>query len=246
MKSYRPVPSVPGLEVTADADFLLNGKPRKAIYCHKGFGNHRATVQFRYMVDGKSRYIQAAKCVAMAWKPGYTEDDYIIYKDGDCHNIHADNLQIVGKGRYWEYMRRNSVFQGSGGLEERKRKLRCVLEEAGCTLHYLETLDLEPLNSHVKEYLYPCLMAYCMKTLHLGESVSLSVVPDCIARMYEVVMNGYCLYNYERYCKKLLLNYKKKGNFGLTGNVPKPIDIVVQHLNLDCLWERYKVTKSKK
>ncbi len=242
---YRPVSAVPGLEVTADAKFRMNGRPRKAIYHHKRYGNHRATVRFTYMVNGVSHYIQAAKCVAMAWKRGYTEDDYIIYKDGDCHNICADNLQVVDKKRYWEYMRRNSVFK-SAGLEERKQKLRNVLKETQCTLHYLETLDLEPLNKHVQDYLYPCLMEYCRNTLFLGEATSLSVVPDCIARMYEVVMNGYCLYNYERYCKKLLLNYKKKGNFGLTGRIPKPIQINVQHLNLDCLWERYKVTKFKK
>ena len=242
---YRPVPGCPGLEVTADAKFRMNGRPRKAIYARKRYGSQRATVRFMYMVNGVSHYISAAKCVAMAWKPGYTEDDYIIYKDGDLHNICADNLQIVNKSRYYDYLLRNSGYNGVG-LEERKRKLRNVITETQCTLHYLETLDLGPLNKHVQEYLYPCLMEYCRSRLFLGEATSLSVVPDCIARMYEVVMNGYCLYNYERYCKKLLLNYKKKGNFGLTGRVPKPIQINVQCLNLDCLWERYKVTKLKK
>lgn len=242
---YRPVPAVPGLEVTCDGKFKLNGKPRKAVFARKKYGNGLATVQFTWRTGGVSHYIQASKCVAMAWKPGYKEGDYIIYKDENCHNIRADNLMIVDKRKYWEYMRRNSGFNADD-VEERKRKLRVVLEETSCTLRYFETLDAEPINKHVRDYLYRCLMEYCMETLNLGESTSLGIVPECLARMYECVMNGMCLYNYERYCKKLLLNYKKKGDFGLTGKVPKPIQINVQQLNLDCLWERYKVTSSRK
>ena len=242
---YRPCPLLQGLEVTIDGKFRLNGKTRKATYGSKRYGNGRVTVQFRYNKDGKSYYIQAAKCVASAWKMKYKEGDYIIYKDGDCTNIHADNLVIVGKEKYYEYMRRNSIYMADD-VETRKKKLHTVIEEASCTLHYFETLDAEPINKHVQDYLYVCLMEYCRNTLYLGESTSLSIVPECLARMYECIMNGMCLYNYERYCKKLLLNYKKQGNFGLTGKIPAPIQINVQQLNLDCLWEKYKVTKLKR
>jgi len=106
-------------------------------------------------------------------------------------------------------------------------------------------LKMDEINRHVTDYLYKCLMQYAINTLHLGEKPSLEAVPDAIARMYEVIMNGMCLYNYERYCKKLLLNFKKTGTFGMTGKIPKPIKIEVEQLNLDCLWERYKVTKLK-
>lgn len=242
---YRHVPEIPGLEVTIDGKFRLNGRPRKAIFCKKRYGNGLATVRFMLNKDGIRHYIQASKCVAMAWKVGYEDGDYIIYKDGNCHNIHADNLHIVGKNKYYEYMRRNSIYRADD-VEKRKKKLRTVIEEASCTLRYFETLNAEPINKHVSDYLYLCLMEYCRNTLFLGESTSLSIVPECLARMYECIMNGMCLYNYERYCKKLLLNYKKKGNFGITGKVPNPIQINVQQLNLDCLWERYKVTSLKK
>lgn len=242
---YRPVPAVPGLEVTIDGRFRLNGRPRKAIFCKKRYGNGLATVRFMWNKDGITHYIQASKCVAMAWKPKYKDGDYIIYKDGNCHNIHADNLQVVGKDRYWKYMQRNSGYSADD-VENRKKKLANVIKEAGLTLHYFETLDMGQINEHVKSHLYPCLMEYCRNTLHLGECTSLQIVPEAIARMYECIMNGMCLYNYERYCKKMLLNYKKKGDFGLTGKVPNPIKIEVQQLNLDCLWERYKVTSLKK
>lgn len=242
--TYRQVKSVPGLEVTADAEFRYKGKPKKAIYSHTVNGR-KATARIMIMWGGKNHYWQAAKLVAEAWKYGYESSDYITYKDGDIHNLKASNLILDDKKGYWQYMQRNSGFKADT-VEERKRKLQLVADEALMTKHYFETLKMDEINRHVSDYLYKCLMNYAINTLHLGEKPSLEAVPDAIARMYECIMNGMCLYNYERYCKKLLLNFKKTGTFGMTGKVPKPIKIEVEQLNLDCLWERYKVTRNKK
>lgn len=242
---WRRVRAIDGLECTADGRFKYRGRAKKAIYCTKNFGNGKATARLCFMVGGKMLYIQAAKAIAMAWKYRYDEKtDCIIYKDGDIHNITADNLEVVTSQEYTQYRMRNSIHRADD-VERRKRKLQLVIDEAGMTKHYLETLDMEPINKHVKEYLYMQLMTYTKETLHIGERTALYIVPECLSRMYECIMNGMCLYNYERYCKKLLYNYKKKGNFGLTGSVPKPIKIEVQQLNLDCLWEKFKVTKNK-
>lgn len=242
---YRKCNVWEGLECTINGKFRLNGKPRKAIFSSKPHGNQRTTVQFNISYKGKRYYWQAAKLVAMAWKVGYdAEKDCIIYKDGNCQNIHADNLQIVKEKDYWRYMQRNSGFKADD-VEKRKKKLRLVAEEAMLTCEYFETLDMSNINKHVTDYLYNCLIEYCLETLHLGMSTTKSIVPECIARMYECIMNGMCLYNYERYCKKLLLNYKQKGSFGFTGKVPEPIQINVQQLKLDSLCERYKVTKQR-
>ena len=241
---YRDIKSVPGLSVTKDALFKYNGKTKKPIYCHTVNGR-KASVRLIIMIDGKSHYWQAAKLVAEAWKTGYEPTDYITYRDGDCHNITANNLVIEDKKGYYEYMRRNSG-NVAAGVEERKRKLQLVIDEATMTLNYFKTLKMDDINKHVETYLYKCLMDYTINTLHLGERVALEQVPNALATMYECIMNGMCLYNYERYCKKLLLKYKKKGTFGHTGNIPKPIKIEVEQLNLDCLWERYKVTSRRK
>jgi hypothetical protein len=115
------------------------------------------------------------------------------------------------------------------------------------TLNYFNTLDIKPINAHVKQYLYPCLMSYAINTLHLGEKPSLEAVPEVIAMMYEKIMDGMCLYNYERYCKKMLHTLKKTGRYGeYWHKLCKPIQIEVEQLNLDCLWERYKVTSRRK
>ena len=243
MNEYREVKSVIGLECTREGKFRYKGKPKKVVYC-KTVNKRKATARIMIMIQGKHYYWQAAKLVAEAWKRGYEQDDYIIYKDGDIHNIAADNLVIEDKKGYWRYMQRNSGHTADD-VEERKRKLQLVADEALMTKHYFETLKMDEINKHVTDYLYNCLMKYCLNTLHLGERVSLEVVADAIARMYEVIMNGMCLYNYERYCKKLLLNFKRIGNFGFAGNVPKPIKIEVEQLNLSCLWEKYNVTRFK-
>lgn len=241
---YRKVKSVEGLEVTRNAIFRYKGKPKKAIYCHTVTGR-KATVRINIMMQAKMHYWQAAKLVAEAWLFGYKPTDCIVYKDGDCHNITADNLQVTDDKGYDEYLRRNSVMKADT-LPERKRKLQLVIDEATMTLNYFNTLDMSEINKHVTDYLYPCLMNFSMKTLQFGEKKSMEAVAEVIGTMYEKIMNGMCLYNYERFCKKMLHNLKTTGRYGeYWHKLCKPIQIEVEQLNLERLWERFKVTKQK-
>jgi hypothetical protein len=239
---FRNVPSIKDLECTADGEFRYQGKPKSVLYCYVVTGK-RATARITIMMQGKSHYWQAAKLVAQTWKADYKDGCSIIYKDGNCHNIKADNLIITDAKGYDIYMRRNSVMKADS-LNERKRKLQLVSDQALMTKHYFETLNMSEINNHVKTYLYECLMHYALNTLHMGEKKALETVPEVIGDMYEKIMNGMCLYNYERFCKKVLLDIKKKGKYGeYWHKLVKPIKIEVEQLNLDCLWERYKVTK---
>jgi hypothetical protein len=241
---YKQVKSVPGLECSRDGNFRYNGKPKKAIFSHTVTGR-RATVRLNIMMKGKLHYWQAARLVAETWLRGYEEGDYITYRDENCHNICADNLLLEDKKGYWRYMQRNASPKPDT-LEERKRKLQLVADESLMTLHYFETLKMDEINHHVQDYLYPCLMKYAMKTLQMGECKAMECVPEVIGSMYEKIMNGMCLYNYERFCKKMLTDIKRKGRYGeYWHKLVKPIKIEVESLNLDCLWERYKVTKLK-
>lgn len=70
---------------------------------------------------------------------------------------------------------------------------------------------------------------------------------DAIAHWYEVLLQGHAVGHGERYCKHILVNFKHKGWYGHSGDVPKnKIELIINNLNLDCLWERFKVTKLKK
>lgn len=241
---YKPVEGIEWLECSEQGDFRYKGKAKSV---RRGFGKQGQplSVQLVLMKDGRQHHYQAARLVAQTWLMDYKEDDYITYDDGDCHNISAANLSLADKREYYDYMRRNSGYTADD-VEERKRKLQLVSDEALMTKRYFETLRMDEINSHVKDYLYPCLVRFAMKTLQMGEQPAKQQSAEAIARMYEVIMAGMCLYNYERYCKKLLHNYKKTGSFGYTAEVPKAIQIEVEQLNLDCLWERYKVVTSRR
>lgn len=232
-----------GLHVSRDGRILHNGKP-KATNKRNVPSGRKQSAYVCVNEQGKTQYFLLSRLVAKAWLYGYTDDSYILYKDGDIHNVNADNLVIADKSRYTAFMMRNSGYNGAN-LEQRKEKLIRVIEEANITLHYLKTADLSPLNRHVEKCLYPVLMQWSRDTLHMGLENVMTVIPDCIARLYEVVMSGACIYNYERFCKKMLMNYKKKGSFGHVADVPKQIPIIVEQLNVDCLWSKYKVTKQK-
>lgn len=245
MEQFKDVRGIDGLQCSYSGKFLKDGKPKKMIYA-KTVNGRKATVRCVIQIKGQTHYWQAAKLVAQTWLRNYNDGDYITYKDGDCHNIAASNLIIEDKKGYYEYMRRNSIHTGDS-LQERKRKLQLVADESLMTLRYFETLDMREINAHVKEYLYPCLMDFALNTLHLGEKTSLEAVPEVIGTMYEKIMDGMCLYNYERFCKKMLHTLKKEGKYGeYWWKLCKPIKIEVESLNLDCLWERFKVTKSKR
>lgn len=233
------------MQVTRNGQFLWRGRPKKVTRPYTVAGRI-ATAKLTALVNGKRLYWQAAKLVAKAWIPGFDDSCYITYRDGNIHNIAVDNLRITSSQSEWvAYMQRKSGYKADS-LEERKRKLQLVADEALMTKRYFETQDMTEINKHVSDYLFPCLMRYSIHTLHMGEGPSLDAVPDAIATMYECIINGMCLYNYERYCKKLLHNLKTKGHFGYTGRIPKPIKIEVEQLNLNSLWERYKVTPLKK
>lgn len=243
--NYRPVKSVEGLECTSDGLFRYKGKEKKAIRSHTVTGR-KATARVNIVIRGKMHYWQAAKLIAETWCRGYDDGSYITYKDGNCHNIVADNLEICGKKEYWKYMQRNSGYHAET-LEERKRKLELIIAEATMTLNYFKTKDMTEINKHVTSYLYPCLMRFCLKTLYLGERTAMDAVPEVIGNMYEAIMNGSAVHNYERFCKKQLHNLKKTGKYGeYWQKLIKPIKIEVEQLKLDCLWEKYKVQYSKK
>jgi hypothetical protein len=55
------------------------------------------------------------------------------------------------------------------------------------------------------------------------------------------------VFDYTHFCRSIIRYYHKTGTFDRWYDIlRKPLKIEVEHLNLDCLWERYKVRKIKK
>lgn len=190
--------------------------------------------------DGRNHYITANNLVARAWKQGYEDGDYIVHKDGDLHNLDADNLQICGKKEYYAHNLRNT--RNTVSLEDRIKKLEIVREETEATLDLFRNNRWEKVNRHVERYLVGCLMDYGTRTIHLGKRTVAEQVPEIVARLYECLDRGYCVYNYERWCKRMLLEYKKHGSFGSKANVPTVnIREIVPKAKIEELCEHFNV-----
>lgn len=101
-----------GIMVSPDGRFFRDGKEKKVVYATNILGK-KATAKLTIMIDGKVHYWQASKLVAKAYLADYEDGCNIIYKDGDIHNIKAENLCVVSPKRYYEYTRRNAGYSAA-------------------------------------------------------------------------------------------------------------------------------------
>ena len=245
-KGYRPCKEWEGLCVNRDGEFIFCGKTKAVTKHTDRYGRkHTAIIQF---MRGDKRYaLSASRLVASAFMRGYSDDMYIDYKDDDIHNICVDNLILVTKKEY-DTMRcaHASEFHKTATYQYQVDRLNVSIESNEAVLHYFQTGKFDKINKHVEKYLYNCLCDFCLKSLHFGMEQAPMMAADSIAHWYEVLLQGHAVGHGERYCKHILVNFKHKGLYGHSGDVPKnKIELIVNNLNLDCLWEKYKVTKIK-
>lgn len=242
-ENYRQCAGLSGLFVNRDGKFIYNGVEKKVKFPISKYGK-KQTARLVFVKDGKQIYYSAARLVASAFKRNYSEDDYIEYKDGDIHNISVENLRLADKK---DYMSAKAAYAGQfrkqGTYQYQITRLQNTIKEAQAVLEYFRTGKMEQVNRHVEEYLYECLMQFCVKNLHFSQQSAYENTADVIARMYEVLLAGHAISHMEYYCKELLLHKKKKGWYGHKGNVPKEISLIINNLNLDCLCKKYKVKK---
>lgn len=203
--------------------------------------NGRQQTAYIRVMEGRKTYYHACNTlVAKAWITDYEEGDYIVHRDGDLHNLNADNLVICSRQQYTENTLRNT--KNKVRLEDRIKKLELIKEETEATLDLFENDRWEKIHRHVERYLVNCLMDYGTRTIHLSKRTCSEQVPEIIIRLYECLDRGYCVYNYERWCKQMLLEYKKNGNFGRKANVPsKNIRKIVHKDKIDELCEKFNV-----
>lgn len=99
-KRYRPCKELADLYVGRDGNFIYRGKPKAVVRTISRHGKI-LTARIIIMQNGKKMYFVADNLVASAFVTGYKKGSYIEYKDGDIHNICADNLRIVTKKDYY-------------------------------------------------------------------------------------------------------------------------------------------------
>lgn len=246
-EGYRPCKEWNGLYVNRYGDFIFNGKV-KAVTKHTDNYGRKHTAKLQFMKGNEKHYFAAARLVASAFMRGYSDDMYIEYKDDDIHNICVDNLRLVTKKEY-DTMRcaHAAEFHKTDTYQYQVDRLNVSIESNEAVLYYFQTGKFDKINKHVEKYLYNCLCDFCLKSLHFGMEQAPMMAADAIAHWYDVLLQGHAVGHGERYCKHILVNFKHKGWYGHSGDVPKnKIELIINNLNLDCLWERFKVTKLKK
>lgn len=248
MDGYKPCQGYDGLYVNREGEFIYNGRKKRVLRYTDRYGR-KHTAQIRLMRNGRSVSLIASRLVAQAfYLRGYSDDLYITYQDGDIHHIGIDNLRMVSKQEY-ERMRTKhaSQFRRQGTYAYQVSRLTVSIESNEAVLHYFRTGDMERVNAHVRSYLYDCLCRFALDSLHFGMEQAPVMAADAIGSWYEVLLSGHAVGHGERYCKHILTHFKHHGWYGYKGEIPKnKIELIIDNLKLDSLWERYKVTHLKK
>lgn len=241
-EQYRPCKELADLYVDKEGNFLYREKP-KAVIRTISRHNKKLTARIHIMQNGRTKYFAAANLVASAFLPGYNKNSYIEYKDGDIHNISADNLRIVTKKDY--YAARMAVanyYHKRGTYQYQVERIENTIADAQAVLHYFKTGDLCEVHKRVENYLFECLMLYCVRSLHLSEQTAYEYAADVIARMYEILLSGHAISHLEYHCKELLLHRRKYKEYGFKGSVKKEIMLMIKDLDLTSIQEKYDVS----
>ena len=241
-EQYRPCKELADLYVDREGHFLYRERSKAVIRTISRHGK-KLTARIIIMQNGKNMYFAAANLVASAFVPGYKKGSYIEYKDGDIHNICADNLRIVTKKDY--YAARLAVanyYHKRGTYQYQVERIENTIADAQAVLHYFKTGDLSEVHKRVETYLFDCLMQYCVKSLHLSEQTAYEYTADVIARMYEILLSGHAISHLEYHCKELLLHRKRHKVYGFMGSIKKEIKLMIKDLDLTSIQEKYDVS----
>ena len=239
---YRPCKEVVDLYVDRDGNFLYRGKPKAVIRPVSRHGK-KLTARLTFRREGKLMYFGAADLVASAFIPEYKNHDYIEYKDCDIHNIRADNLSIVTKKDY--YAARLAIanyYHEQGTYHYQVKRIENTIADAQAVLHYFQTGDMSEVNKRVENYLFECLLSYCVKSLRLSEQTAYEYAADVIVQMYDILLSGHAICHLEYHCKELLLQRKRHKTYGVKGLVNKEIKLMIKGLNLTHIREKYDVS----
>lgn len=205
---YRELPYF-GLSVSKDGKFKRDGKPIK-VRGYNEVGGYRRTVHIIVAKDKKRYRFNAARLVAKAWCDGYSEDKELMFKDGDCHNISAENLVCIKPFAY------KMLMAGKRGMKKetidvKRKKLQGIILESKLTLDYYDTGDFTAINKHLENDIIPLLEKYCMCNMRLGRKRTTMMVSEVLSELYEKIDNGCAMYCYEWWCKLQIRKLVRNG-----------------------------------
>lgn len=190
----------------------------------------------------KGKKYSVSKLVAKAFIYGYDDTKRIIYKDGNCHNVEVNNLKVVTQEVYNKYISKRLVVEAED-YERRTKRAERLMNESKMTYTFFKTRDFSEINKYVSCVLLPELNDYLLRRFNYGKKKSEYLVCEVVSILYDQIDHDKLIMDYIKYCKRMILQYRKLGGFGYLSEIPESIYDNVDKMNLECLKQKYNVTK---
>jgi len=119
-------------------------------------------------------------------------------------------------------------------------------EEAVLLYDYHQTGNLAAINDYLVKRLLPHMAWYCAHTLKFGRDRTITASRQAAALLLTRITAGKPVMNFTATCKRMLRVHKERGDFFYYENVPEPVRLLVNGMNLDALAEVWNVTKDRR
>ena len=119
-------------------------------------------------------------------------------------------------------------------------------EEAVLLYDYHQTGNLTAINDYLVKRLLPHMAWYCAHTLKFGKDRTITASRQAAALLLTRITAGKPVMNFTATCKRMLRVHKERGDFFYYENVPEPVRLLVNGMNLDALAEVWNVTKDRR
>lgn len=231
------------IECTEDGIFRRGNKLLEV--CRYEYSGKKFTAYLSLVVSKKRYKFIAGDLVARAWSPNvYFEGCYVLYKDGDRHNIHNDNLILATETEFFK--KRNTNRRKPVEFVEVEDMAKTMQKECELFLDYLKTGEMDGINKYIQSSLIGKMRVWMMKTFKWEEEKRNEVLYEALTFLYMRIDANRPFIGFEKYLKLIIYRYRREKGWGVTEIYPpRKIENYVSLLKNDSLCKKMKVGKIK-
>ena len=191
------------------------------------------------VASGDKKYYNCADLVCRAWRKNkYEEGCRIIYKDGDLHNIHLDNLEIVRYDQYVEWMTRKHSKAETPTVEDELARIDEIILCCQMSKKFIATGDYREWNKYVQDVLYPYIVLSCRQK-ELGVARTRYIMSELVGTVYELIGRKRVIYDPKAFVEKHIRKFNRYGKLFIP-ILPNEAVEEAKKLDLSALTEKYK------
>lgn len=231
-----------GIECTEDGFFRRGYKEIKVR--REMWKGRKVSAYIELRIDRKIHKFIAGDLVARAWSPNvYFENCYILYRDGDRHNIHNDNIVLATED---EYFKKRKPLHKPMEFDEVFEMASTMSVEAALYVDYLKTGDMNGINRYIEQTLIKKMICWEERKFNWSKEKSEDVLYEALGFLYMRIGANRPFFGFEKYLKCIIGRYVKEKSWGITERfAPRNIINYVSLLKNECLCKKMKVKKIK-